>query len=89
MRDFVSPIFAKKVKILLQQRKDRDIYEVTSVDDKALSYNKEVIDHEIKDTWLQIGPHVWDMWFDIMLTDKHNVVLRLLWLQNVDSKISF
>ena len=29
------------------------------------------------------------MWFNIMLISKHDVVLELLWLQNVNSKISF
>ena len=89
MRDFMSSMFTKKVKIPLQQKKGRDTYKVTSVDDKALSYNKGVIDHKIEDTWLQIRPHVWDMQFNIMLISKHDVVLELLWLQNVDSKISF
>ena len=89
MRDFMSPTFTKKVKIPLQQKKGRDTYKVTFINNKALSYNKRVIDHEMKDTQLQIGPHVWDMWFDIMLISKHNIVLELLWLQNVDLKISF
>ena len=89
MRDFVSSMFIKKIKISLQQKKDRDIYKVTSVDDKALSYNKRVVDHEIKDTWLQIRPYVQDMQFNIILISKHDVVLELLWLQDIDSKISF
>ena len=50
MRNFMSSMFIKKVKISLQQKKDRDIYKVTSVDDKALSYNKEVVDHKTEDT---------------------------------------
>ena len=50
MRDFISSMFTKKVKILLQQKKSRDIYKVTSVDNTALSYNKEVVNQEIKDT---------------------------------------
>ena len=85
----MSPIFAKKAKIPLQQKKGRDAYEVTSVDDKALNYNNGVVDHKTEDTRLQIGPHVQDMQFDIMLTGKHNVVLGLPWLQDVDPKISF
>ena len=80
MRDFISPTFAKKSKVQLQQKKNRDIYKVTSVDNTALSYNNRVVDHKMKDTWLQIEPHVQDMQFDIMLTDKHDVVLELLWL---------
>ena len=74
----MSPMFAKKAKIPLQQMKGRDTYKVTSVDDKALSYNKRVVDHETEDTQLQIGPHVQDMQFDIMLISKHDIVLRLL-----------
>ena len=29
------------------------------------------------------------MQFDIMLISKHDIVLELLWLQNINSKISF
>ena len=58
MRDFMSSIFAKKAKILLQQKKRRDTYKVTSVDNTALSYNKEVVNQETEDTQLQIEPHV-------------------------------
>ena len=43
-------MFTKKIKILLQQKKDRDTYEITFIDDKALSYNKEVVDHKTEDT---------------------------------------
>ena len=89
MRDFMSSIFTKKVKISLQQKKSRDTYEVTSVDDTALSYNKGVVNQETEDTWLQIRPHVQNMQFDITLINKHNVVLELPWLQNVNLKISF
>ena len=89
MRDFMSSMFTKKVKIPLQQKKGRDTYKVTSVDDKALSYNKRVVDHETEDTQLQIRPHVWDMQFDIMIISKHDVVLELLWLYDINSKISF
>ena len=46
----MSLIFTKKVKILLQLKKGRDIYKVTSIDDTALSYNKGVVNHEMKDT---------------------------------------
>ena len=89
MRDFMLLMFTKKVKILLQQKKDRDTYEVTSVDDKTLSYNKKVVDHKTEDTWLQIEPHVWDMQFNIMLISKHDVMLELSWLQNINLRISF
>ena len=77
MRDFMSSIFAKKVKIPLQQKKGRDIYKVTSVNNETLSYNKEVVDHKIEDTQLQIESHVQNMQFNIMLISKHNVVLKL------------
>ena len=58
MRDFMSSIFTKKIKVPLQQKKDRDTYKITSVDNKALSYNKRVVNHKMKDTQLQIEPHV-------------------------------
>ena len=61
IRNFMSFTFVKKSNIQLQQKKSRDIYEVTSVDNTALSYNKEVVNHKIEDTQLQIEPHVWDM----------------------------
>ena len=61
MRDFMSPTFAKKSKVQLQQKKNQDTYKVTFVDNTALSYNNEVVDHKMKDTQLQIEPHVWDI----------------------------
>ena len=54
----MSSMFTKKVKIPLQQKKGRDTYKVTFIDDKALSYNKGVVDHDTEDTQLQIRPHV-------------------------------
>ena len=50
IRDFMSPMFVKKTNIQLQQKKGRDIYKVTFIDNTALSYNKEVVDQEMKDT---------------------------------------
>ena len=50
MRDFMSSIFVKKINIQLQQKKDRDIYKVTSVDNTVLSYNEEVVNHKTEDT---------------------------------------
>ena len=50
MRDFMSSIFTKKIKILLQQKKGRDTYKVTFIDDMTLSYNKEVVNYETEDT---------------------------------------
>ena len=50
MRDFISSIFAKKVKIQLQQKKSKDIYKITSVNNAALSYNQRVINYKIEDT---------------------------------------
>ena len=85
----MSLIFIRKAKIMLQQKRKQDIYKVTAIDNTALSYNNEVINYKMKDTQLQIGPHVWDMWFNITLINKHDVVLRLLWLHDVDLKISF
>ena len=85
----MSLIFTKKVNIQLQQKKGRDTYKVTFIDDTALSYNQEVINHKTEDTWLQTRPHVQNMQFNITLISKHDVVLELLWLQNVDFKISF
>ena len=89
MRDFMSSIFVKKTNIQLQSKKDRDIYKVTFIDDTALSYNQRVVDHEIEDTQLQIRPHVQNMWFNIMIISKHDVVLELSWLHNINLKISF
>ena len=48
--------FAKKVKIPLQKKSD--VYEVTTVDDKLLLYNKEMIDYKMKEIRLQIRPYV-------------------------------
>ena len=78
MRDFISSTFVKKSKVQLQQKKNRDIYKVTSVDDTALSYNNRVVNHKTEDTQLQIEPHVQNMQFNIMLINKHNIILELL-----------
>ena len=58
MKNFMSFTFAKKSKIQLQQKKNQNIYKVTSVDDAALSYNNEVVNYETEDTQLQIRPHI-------------------------------
>ena len=52
IRDFMSSIFTKWIKIQLQQKKSKNIYKVTSVDNAALSYNQRVIDYETEDTQL-------------------------------------
>ena len=89
MRDFMSLIFTKQTKIQLQQKKNRVIYEVTFIDDAVLNYDQRVVNHKTEDTQLQIKPHVWEIQFDIMLTDKHDVVLELLWLHDINLKICF
>ena len=87
MRDFMSLMFTKKVKISLQRKSD--VYKVTAVDNKLLSYNNRIIDYKTEEIRLQIEPHVHNMWFNITLTDRHDVMLELSWLQDIDSKISF
>ena len=52
MRDFMLLTFAKKSKIQLQQKKNRDTYKVTSIDNTALSYNNRVVDYKTEDTQL-------------------------------------
>ena len=79
--------FTKKVKILLQKKSD--VYVVTDIDEKLLEYNKETVDQEIKETRLQIKSHMNDIQFNIMLTEWHDIVLELSWLEDVDLKISF
>ena len=54
----MSLIFIKKIKISLQQKKSRDTYKVTFIDNTALSYNEEVINLKIEDTQLQIESHI-------------------------------
>ena len=87
MRDFMSLMFTKKVKISLQEKSD--VYEITAVDEKLLSYNNKMLNYKIEEIRLQIKPHVQNMWFDITLISRHNVMLELLWLHNINSKISF
>ena len=48
--NFLSPEFAKKVKILLQRKSDA--YAVTDIDEKLLEYNGEKVDHEMEETRL-------------------------------------
>ena len=76
MRDFLSLIFAKKVKISLQEKSDA--YEVTVIDDKLLFYNNRMINHKTEEIKLQIRSHVQDMQFDNMLISRHDIVLELL-----------
>ena len=85
--NFLLSEFVKKMKILLQKKSD--IYAVTDIDEKSLEYNKEMINQETEETQLQIEPHINDMQFDIILTEWHDVVLELLWLKDIDLKISF
>ena len=65
--NFLSPEFAKKVKILLQKKSD--VYAVTDIDEKPLEYNEEKVDHETEEIRLCIRPHMNDMQFNIMLTE--------------------
>ena len=85
--NFLSPEFAKKVKILLQKKSN--IYAVTDIDEKSLRYNKETVDQETEEIRLQIRSHINNMQFNIMLIRWHDIVLELLWLEDIDSKISF
>ena len=80
-------IFTKKAKTLFQKKSN--VYKVTAVNNKLLSYNNRIIDHEMKEIRLQIRSHVWDMQFNITLISRHDVMLELMWLQNVNLKISF
>ena len=43
----MSLTFAKKVKISLQKKSN--VYEVTVINNELLLYNKEMIDHEMKE----------------------------------------
>ena len=63
--NFMLSSFAKKANILLQMKSN--VYTVTDIDEKSLEYNKEMVDHEMKETRLQIELHMNDMQFDIML----------------------
>ena len=56
MRDFMSLTCIKKIKLPLQEKSD--VYKVTTVDNKLLFYNKEIINHKIEEIRLQIKPHV-------------------------------
>ena len=85
--NFLSSEFMKKAKILLQKKSN--VYAVTDIDEKLLEYNKETVDQEIEEIWLQIRSHINDMQFNIMLTRWHDVVLELSWLEDIDLKISF
>ena len=73
--NFLLLEFAKKVKILLHRKSD--VYAVTDIDKKSLKYNKEKIDQEMKEIRLHIRSHTNDMQFNIMLINKHDVVLEL------------
>ena len=85
--NFLSSEFTKKAKISLQKKSNA--YAVTDIDEKFLEYNGEKVDHETEETRLHIRPHMNDMQFNITLTGQHNVILELLWLEDINLKISF
>ena len=87
MINFLSSEFTKKVKISLQKKSN--VYAVTDIDEKPLKYNKETVDHETEEIRLQIRSYMNDMQFNITLTEQHNVILELSWLEDINSKISF
>ena len=87
MINFLSSEFVKKTKILLQKKSD--VYAVTDIDEKLLEYNEEKIDQETEEIRLHIESHINDMQFNIMLIKWHDVILELLWLKDIDLKISF
>ena len=74
--NFILSSFIRKVNISLQTKSN--VYIVTDIDEKSLEYNKEIIDQEIKETRLYIKLYTNNMQFNIMLTDRHDVVLELL-----------
>ena len=47
IRDFMSPAFVKRARISLQKKSD--IYKVTSVNNKLLSYNNKMINHKTEE----------------------------------------
>ena len=76
MTNFLSPEFAKKVKILLQKKSD--VYAVTDIDEKSLEYNKEIVDQETEEIRLCIRSYINNIQFNIMIISRHDVVLELL-----------
>ena len=48
-----------------------------------------MINYKTEEIRLQIESHVQDMQFNITLISRHVVMLELLWLQNINFKISF
>ena len=50
IRDFISPVFTKKIKIPLQKKSN--VYKVTAVDNKLLSYNNKLVDHKTEEITL-------------------------------------
>ena len=52
----MSLTFTKKMKISLQRKSDA--YKFTVIDDKLLSYNKEIVDYEREEISLKIELYV-------------------------------
>ena len=48
-----------------------------------------MINCKIKETQLQIRSYINNMQFNIMLTDRHDVVLEFSWLKDINLKINF
>ena len=86
MINFLLSEFTKKTKISLQKKSN--VYAVTDIDEKLLEYNKETVDWETEEIRLQIESYMNNIQFNIMLIRWYNVILELLWLKDVNSKIS-
>ena len=55
-----------------------DVYVVTDIDKKSLRYNKEIVNQETEEIRLHIRSYINNIQFNIMLTNRHDVVLELL-----------
>ena len=55
-----------------------DVYAVIDIDKKSLKYNKERVNQKTEEIRLYIKSDINNMQFNIILTNRYNVVLELL-----------
>ena len=56
---------------------------------KFLLFNNNIINQEMKEIRLRIKLHINNIIFNIIIIKIYNIILKMLWLKDIDSNISF
>ena len=84
----MSSEFAERVNISLWE-KEKDAFTVQDINKNLLEYNNRMISQEITNIRLWIGSHTNDIRFNITAAEINDIVLKLSWLEEFNSNISF